>query len=190
MRYGTKQWTNGVKNMAINNNVLAKNKLFLDYANRLPDVEAVNVSELTNELKITNHEPLKTVLCSYNKKSRLWSTEYDLWYEVSVPCTIKSGKLSYGLHGFVSRHPNDVLTALAEKLNANTLLKKLVGRNDLLGLDIIFINGNAKIRLCFLTFGITKMIIPPLTHMIKPVHKELIDALQIMQIIMTVANKF
>lgn len=174
---------NGVKKMTVSSKVIEKNNLVIEYFNSLPDVKAEKNGELSGVISIENHPPLSTVNYRYKAKGRLWTKDYDLVYSVSLNSKFSNGEIQFKNNKFVAKCSDNDILNLVNELNNNSKLGDILRRNDIIYLRVRINGGIAEIELILMTFGITKMLIPPLTHMIKPVGKECIDAFQILQVL-------
>lgn len=180
---------NGAKIMVNSIKVTQKNELLLSILNSIPDVEAVNTAELVNSIKITGHAPLEVITSRYVPKSRFWTKDYDLWYELTCKSIGVSGKIKYNDGHFSGGEFSDKINTIIGRLNANEMLNNIILRNDIIGLEIQFFNNKSLIRLSLMSGTITKMLIPPTTYFVRPRIEECVDVFQILQLILTIIGE-
>ena len=180
-------WTAGAKNMGPAPKVSACFRQLTDVLSALPGVTVQPSGPLAAELKLEGHPPLDRVTLELRCKNRFWSQEYDPVY---LCRTAWSGQVSGCLRLGKGPTPGQltpktpVLEPLARHLAGNPMLTERLKKPDLVELEIQLGSGEAVLRAVPITGGITRMLLPPLTHWISPTPRECASLLQLLQLLL------
>lgn len=153
----------------------------------LPGVAVQPSGPLSALLEIEGHPPLEQVTLELRCKNRFWSQEYDPVYLCRTPWSGQSSgclRLGKGPTPEQLTTKTPALEPLERHLARNPMLMERLKELDLVELEIQLGSGEAVLRAVPITGGITRMLLPPLTHWIAPTPRECASLLQLLQLLL------
>ena len=169
--------------MRTSQTVHAKIQIMLDKLNTLPDVSAERTDDRSGLLHISGHAPLNKIHVQYTCRNRFWSQNYDITYTCLLSSAFPaSGAIHYNTSQNRFAVKSLALIEACNALNNNPFLAKLLNSIDLYDFHMNFQKGNISAHITPVTGSITKLMIPPVTHLILPTEEECIKILQILQL--------